>query len=318
MLGQRLELVKPWPGPARPDDADELFPTGWRRTAVEAVAAGAVQSSLLDALSAEDRASFERQSAEQRQLASHLREREALEGRPGVEGAPQTLSVSSVMTFAQCPKKFYWTSVRPLPRFSGPAARIGTEIHGWIERRARGQGQLLEVDDAPDLTDEELAGDPGRVDRLRQAFLDSRFAGATPLFAERAFLLRVDAYAVGGRIDAIYGDLDGPWEVVDWKTGRKPDDDDPLSGLQLDLYGLACVEIWGKRPEDLTLTYVYLKSGDEVTRTFEDPAGVSERVATALGAIGDGAFEPEPGPACRYCDFRAFCKPGQAWVAAQP
>ena len=31
MLGQRLELVRPWPGPARPDDADELFPEGWRR-----------------------------------------------------------------------------------------------------------------------------------------------------------------------------------------------------------------------------------------------------------------------------------------------
>jgi DNA helicase-2/ATP-dependent DNA helicase PcrA len=318
MLGQRLELVKPWPGPARPDDTDTLFPQGWRRAAVEAVASGAVQSSLLDTLSAEDRASFERQSAEHRQLASHLREREELEGLPGIEGAPQTLSVSSVMTFAQCPKKFYWTSVRPLPRFSGPAARIGTEIHGWIERRARGQGQLLEVDDAPDLTDEELAGDPGRVDRLRQAFLSSRFATATPLFAERAFLLRVDAYAVGGRIDAIYGDLDGSWEVVDWKTGRKPDDDDPLSGLQLDLYGLACVEIWDKRPEDLTLTYVYLKSGDEVTRTFEDPAGVRARVAAALEAIGVGAFEPEPGPACRYCDFRAFCKTGQDWVAAQP
>jgi ATP-dependent DNA helicase UvrD/PcrA len=317
MLGQRLGLVKPWPGPARPDDADELFPRGWRDAALEAALAGAVQPSLLDALDPEDRASFDRQSSERRQLASHLREREALEGLPGVEGAPQTLSVSSVMTFAQCPKRFYWTSVRPLPRFSGPAARIGTEIHGWIERRARGQGQLLEFDDTPDLTDEELAGDPGRVDRLRQSFLSSRFAGATPLFAERAFLLRVGTYAVGGRIDAIYGELDGPWEVVDWKTGRKPEDDDPLSGLQLDLYGLACVEIWGKRPDDLTLTYVYLKSGDEVTRPFEDPAGVRARVAAALSAIDDGAFEAVAGPACRYCDFRAFCTTGQEWVAAQ-
>ena len=318
MLGHRLDLVRPWPGPARPDDADALFPQGWRGAAVEAVAGGAVQASLLDALATDDRASFERLSTEQRQLSAHLREREALERRPGVEGAPQTLSVSSVMTFAQCPKRFYWSSVRPLPRFSGPAARIGTEIHGWIERRARGQGQLLEVDDAPDLTDEELAGDPGRVDRLRQAFLSSRFVDVTPLFAERAFLLRVDDYAVGGRIDAIYGDLDGPWEVVDWKTGRRPDDDDPLSGLQLDLYGLACVEIWGKRPQDLTLTYVYLKSGDEVTRTFDDPAGVRERVSAAMQAIDRGAFEPTPGPACRYCDFRAFCETGRNWVDAQP
>jgi ATP-dependent DNA helicase UvrD/PcrA len=318
MLGHRLSSVRPWPGPAVPEDRDELFHEGWRRSAVEAVEAGGVQPALIESLEPEDRAAFERLAAERRQLATHLREREAIEARPGVVGAPQTLSVSSVMTYAQCPKRFYWSAVRPLPRFSGPAARIGTEIHGWIERRARGQGRLLELDDAPDLTDEELAGDPGRVDRLRQAFLQGRFADRTPLFAERGFMLRVGEHAVAGRIDAIYGEPDGPWEVVDWKTGAKPDLDDATAGMQLDLYGLACVEIWRKRPEDLTLTYVYLKSGDEVTVAFGDPSEVRARVEAALGSIAEGAFEPSPGPPCRYCDFRAFCESGQTWLAANP
>ena len=149
-------------------------------------------------------------------------EREAADGQPPATGdrIPLTLSASSLMDHALCPKRFYWSRVRPLPRFSGPAARIGTEIHKWIERRAAGQGRLLEPDDVVDLTQEELAGDPGRVERLRTAFLGSRFADRAPLFAERAFLLRVGAFAVGGRIDAIYGEADGPWEVVDWKTGR--------------------------------------------------------------------------------------------------
>ena len=317
MLGYRAGLARPWPGPARPADEDELFPQGFRSAAAEAVNAGGVQPSLLDALDPEDRAAFDRLSAEQRQLATHLRDRESAERGPGAEGVPQTLSVSALTTYAQCPKRFYWSSVRPLPRFSGPAARIGTEIHGWIERRARGQGQLLEVDDAPDLTDEELTGDPGVMERLRQAFLDSRFAGLTPLFAERAFLLRLAGFAVGGRIDAIFGVPDGPWEVVDWKTGRKPDEGDPLAGLQLDLYGLACVEVWRKSPEDLTLTYLYLKSGEEVSRPLGDPGAVRERVGTALTSIADGAFDPTPGPACHFCDFRAFCETGQAWVASQ-
>ena len=34
MLGYRESLVRDWPGPARPDDADAAFPDGWRRTAV--------------------------------------------------------------------------------------------------------------------------------------------------------------------------------------------------------------------------------------------------------------------------------------------
>ena len=317
MLGHRLGLVRDWPEPAQPPDTDALFPEGWRRAALHARENGGVAPEGVQALGAQDRSAFDRRAGEQRQLALHLRERESTEGGSGIEGAPQTLSVSGVITYAQCPKRFYWTSVRPLPRFSGPSARIGTEIHGWIERRARGQGQLLEIDDAPDLTDEELSGDPGRVERLRQAFLQSRFSGATPLFAERAFLLRVGGFAVGGRIDAIYGAPQGLWEIVDWKTGQQPAADDPLSGLQLDLYGLACVEIWHKAPEELRLTYFYLRDGLELTRAMGDPDHVRRQVEQTLGDIGEGEFEPTAGPACRYCDFRAFCDAGQAWMTAQ-
>ena len=281
-----------------------------------AIEAGAVQTALVDALDADGRAAFERVTADRRQLTAHLREREAVEGHPSAERAPSAVGASDLITYVQCPKRFYWSRVRPLPRFSGPAARIGTEIHAWIERRARGQGQLLELEDRPDLTDEELAGDPGRVERLRESFLASRFAGVPPLYAERAFLLRLGEFTVGGRIDAIFGEHDGPWEIVDWKTGRRPASDDPTLGMQLDVYGLAAVEIWGKAPEALTLTYLYLASGDEVTKPMDDPALVRERVDASLTAIGDGAFEPTPGRWCTHCDFRSFCDAGQAWLAS--
>jgi DNA helicase-2/ATP-dependent DNA helicase PcrA len=317
MLGYREALVRDWPGPARPDDgADGTFPAGWRRTAVAAIEAGAVQTALVDALDADDRAAFERVAADRRQLAAHLLEREAVEGGPSVERAPQAVGASDLITYVMCPKRFYWSRVRPLPRFSGPAARIGTEIHAWIERRARGQGQLLEIEDRPDLTDEELAGDPGRVDRLRESYLASRFSSMSPLYAERAFLLRLGEFTVGGRIDAIFGEPDGPWEIVDWKTGRKPTADDPTLGLQLDVYGLAAVEIWGKAPSDLTLTYLYLASGDEITKPMDDPALVRSRVEASLAAVGDGAFDPTPGRWCTHCDFRSFCDAGQAWLRA--
>ncbi len=311
MLGYREELVRAWPGPALRDEADALFPDGWRTAAVDAVASGAVQASLLEALDDEDRAAFGAVAAERRRLAAHLREREAGDGPTGGPRAPQTLSASALMDHAKCPKRFYWTSVRPLPRFSGPQARLGTEIHRWIERRASGQGLLLEPDDEIDLTNEELSGEPGRAERLRQSFLDSRFADVVPLFAERAFLLRVGDYAVSGRIDAIYGEPDGPWEVVDWKTGAATADP-----LQLELYGLACVEIWGKRPEDLTLTYAYLLRDEIASQPMGDPDEMRARAEASIDAIAAGVFEPTPGAWCGYCDFRGFCDAGQAWLAS--
>ncbi|MGH2590041.1 MAG: PD-(D/E)XK nuclease family protein, partial [Actinomycetota bacterium] len=216
------------------------------------------------------------------------------------------------------PKRFYWSSVRPLPRFAGPAARIGTEIHRWIELHSHGQGTLLEAEEEqPDLTVEELAGRPGRIDDLRKAFLTSRFASMVPRFVERSFLLPVEGFVISGRIDAIYGAADDdPWEVVDYKTGRRPPDDDPLARVQLDLYALACIDVWRKRSEDLRLTYLYLASGEEVSYPVGDVDDVRERVRGWLRGIAGERFEPTPGEHCRWCDFRPFCDAGKEWVAS--
>ncbi|MEP6477169.1 MAG: ATP-dependent helicase, partial [Actinomycetota bacterium] len=173
LLGYRQALVRPWPEPALRAEVDLVFPAGWRAAAVEvAEAGGVVQAGLAELLDAEGRRTFDSAAAQRRSLAAHLREVEALEGGPIEPGRPTAVSASGVIEYARCPKRFYWTSVRPLPRFSGPAARIGTEVHRWIERRAVGQGTLIEPEEGPDLTSEELAGEPGKVERLRQAYLE--------------------------------------------------------------------------------------------------------------------------------------------------
>ena len=173
------DFVRDWPGPARPDDADELFPHGLARGGRRGVAeaSAACRPPLVDALARRGpgvvRARW-RRPARARAPPARARSRRGRAPAPSARRRPSRRA--RVIDYARARSASTGRSVRPLPRFSGPAARIGTEIHRWIERRASGQGQLLEVDDAPDLTDEELAGDPGRVERLRQAFLDSRFA----------------------------------------------------------------------------------------------------------------------------------------------
>ncbi|MFN2589804.1 MAG: PD-(D/E)XK nuclease family protein, partial [Actinomycetota bacterium] len=314
LVGYRQRFVRDWPGPARRDDSDPLFPEGWRKAAVTAATLGGVQERLLEGLEGSDRDTYRRLSGERRSLAAHLLERERTGSRQTV--LPLTVAVGGVMDYARCPKRFYWSSVRPLPRFSGPAARIGTQIHAWIERRSSGQASLLELEETPDLTVEELAGEPGRIDRLQRAFQDSRFADRIPLYAERPFLLHVDGFTVSGRIDAIFGTPDGPWEIVDYKTGRPPGSDDDVSGLQLDIYALAATEVWGKDPNDVTLTYLYLATGEEDSRPAGDPELVRKRVHQTLLAMAEGSFEPTPGPQCRWCDFLSFCDAGKRHVAA--
>ena len=164
----------------------------------------------------------------------------------------------------------------------GPVS-IRTAVRG-IELRSHGQGTLLETEEGPDLTDEELSGRPGRIEELRETFLRSRLAGAVPRFVERSFLLPIDGVVVAGRIDAIFGaDDDGPWEIVDYKTGRR---EEPRT--QLDVYALACIDVWRKRPEDLTLTYLYLSAGVERSYSIHDGGAVRRRVADWLRSIRAG------------------------------
>jgi DNA helicase-2/ATP-dependent DNA helicase PcrA len=294
-----------------PDESDATFPEGWRQAAAVASQQGGVQATLLDALDASEREALDRLSADRRALASHLKERENAEGAPTAVAPSPGVSVGGVIDYARCPKRFYWSSVRPLPRFSGPAARIGTEIHRWIERQSRGQTSLVEIDDVPDLTDEELAGQPGKLQDLRRSFLATRFADMVPLLAERPFLLSIDGFTIRGRIDAIYGEPDGPWEVVDYKTGRRPARDDPIAPVQLDLYALACLDVWGKRADDLSLTYLYLADGTETTHRVDDADAVRGRVRGWLSGIAAARFDPTPGAHCRWCDFLPFCAAGR-------
>jgi hypothetical protein len=76
------------------------------------------------------------------------------------------------------------------------------------------------------------------------------------------------------------------------------------------------MDVFGKRVEDLTLTYLYLASGEEVSYRVDDPDALRDRVVTWLRGIAAGAFEPTPGDHCRWCDFRPFCDAGRTWFEA--
>jgi ATP-dependent DNA helicase UvrD/PcrA len=308
----RAERAKTWPTASR-IVTDELFTAGWHAAAVEAVDDPASVDDRARLLDPEQRALFDER------VRSHLERLELVRARTGEEkapAAPSSLSVSSLLTYERCPTMFFFQYVRPLPRRPSEAARIGTEVHRWIELQSRGQGALFEVEEQPDFAPDETAdGGPVRtVPGLKDRWKQSRFSTVTPLFTERPFMLYVDGFVIGGRIDAIFGERDGAWEIVDYKTGAVSSPGDPVAGLQLDIYALACQELWGKDPSDLTLTYAYIGAREEVSHPAPPASEVRARIATTLRSMA-GSFDPTPGEQCRYCDFLIACEAGRTWLA---
>lgn len=242
----------------------------------------------------------------------------------GLRGTPAAFSVTGLVTYARCPLAYYWTDVRPLPRVASAAARLGTEVHRWIEERSGRQLGLLEPnpDDGAAPNGDDTVAAPGVAAALRDSFLASPFAALDPVKVEAPFVLVVDGRVVRGRLDAAY-ERDGRLELVDFKTGRRYGPDDPWASVQLDLYALAAVETWGEDPARLRTTYCWLRADGpaELESTDWDAAAI-DRVRASLGAsvaaVAAARYPAAPGTWCRRCEHLSFCRDGQAAVHAMP
>ena len=204
---------------------------------------------------------------------------------------PRILSVSQVLTYARCPRDFYWSVVRPLPSPPRPAARLGSVVHRLLERRARNLPDLLDPDGLDDLPGGVAA--PDLVERATRNFAASRYAGLPAPDAEVGVVLRVGACVIRGRIDAVFRPPDAGVELVDWKTGRR---NDPLPGGldQLGIYAVALRQL-GELPEaGCLVSYCYL-GGDQplIDSRALGPAELDEQrtlLEATLAALATGDY----------------------------
>jgi RecB family exonuclease len=192
---------------------------------------------------------------------------------------------------------------------------------------------------------------PGRgVDLVRKRWLTDGFKDAEQAAAvrERAavwveeYLLRVDPareplgvertvaaptarLAVSGRVDRIDVDRDGRLVIVDYKTGRRPpEDDDARGSLALGLYAVAAARTL--RRECFRVELHHLPTGG-VAAHEHTPSSLARKVAEAesiahdavradaahaAGRTGDDVFPPRPARQCSWCDFRRHCPEGRA------
>ncbi|MFE2924420.1 UvrD-helicase domain-containing protein [Streptomyces goshikiensis] len=204
---------------------------------------------------------------EARAVASWDRDLDALEGelrraRAVVRDVPlpSALSASQLLRLAADEQAFARDLARPMPQPPQPAARQGTRFHAWVESRFDELPlPLLDVlDPGTELPggDQEIA-DEADLDSLKAAFERSDYAERTPHRMEVPVQLTLAGRVIRGRIDAVYANPDGTFEIVDWKTGRSTDADP----LQLAVYRLAWSETTGTPLTHITAAFLHVRSG---------------------------------------------------------
>ena len=170
---------------------------------------------------------------------------------------PARLTASQVVLLGEDPDELARRLARPLPQRPAATARRGTRFHAWVER-LYGDRPLLDPDDLPGAADPEI--DDAELAELRAKFLATPYGARTPTRVEEPFELVVGGRTIRGRIDAVYQDDDGDYDVVDFKTGEVPRDFAAAS-LQLTVYRLAWAGIAGVDPRRVKAGFLYVRTG---------------------------------------------------------
>jgi DNA helicase-2/ATP-dependent DNA helicase PcrA len=181
---------------------------------------------------------------------------------------PPHLGSTALVRIAQDRDGFARAVKRPIPREPAASARVGSEFHSWVEAYFN-RPALLDPDDWLSAESDESnpphsAPDDGG--RLRESFLASEWAKRHPTAIEANVEIPVGGVILRCRIDAVFPAGDGldKVTVVDWKTGRPPQDaiEREAREVQLAVYRLAWSAWRGIPLADVDALFVYVAAGE--------------------------------------------------------
>jgi ATP-dependent DNA helicase UvrD/PcrA len=198
---------------------------------------------------------------------------------------PPHLSVSQLVVLRRDPQALARSLRRPLPHRPTPYARRGTAFHAWLEQRF-GSVRLIDVDELPGAADDDAADDE-ELAALQEAFLTGEWADRTPVEVEVPFATTVGGVVVRGRMDAVFAEPGNRFEVIDWKTGRRPGGAEAeAAAVQLAAYRIAWASLAGVPVNRVRAGFHYVR--EQVTVR---PADLLD--ATALAALIEDVPEAE-------------------------
>jgi DNA helicase-2/ATP-dependent DNA helicase PcrA len=198
---------------------------------------------------------------------------------PAVVEVPRHLSASAVVSLARDAEAFALHLRRPMPGPPALSARRGTAFHAWIEEHFS-RATMVDLFDLPGSADDDAAHEED-LDRMKELFLASEWAGRIPEEIELAIETVIDGIAVRGRIDAVFPQDDGGWTVVDWKTGVPPTGREAqVRAIQLAAYTVAFARLRDVPPDSVDGAFYYAAHGVTVRPDLPQEAHLATLLAT--------------------------------------
>ncbi len=247
--------------------------------------------------------------------------------RPLTKAVTRKLSLTPLLTFQECPRRFYWEyRLGAEPQFvtvdhrpeeeAGYGVLLGEVFHHLITGKTLGKevppakwGEWLERFPEPERERARVELEIMRSNYLRSPFYPR---DGERVENEYPFLLKLDDVVITGVIDRILFTPDGDFTVVDFKTNRRVPPPGKIRDrylFQVTLYALALREIFGRLPE---AAWVYFVRADEKIPSVLTPANLAQterKIRETVAYIGahDRLADYPAGEDCRFCPFCSWC-----------
>jgi len=234
-------------------------------------------------------------------------------------------SYTQIETYERCPLQYKFNYILNIPTSATAALSFGNTIHHTLEdfykeflkNKSVDLNFLTEVYKKNWLPIGYLSKDhEDKMKKEGKKILESYFKkfhkkNLEILFLEKKFKIKIKDFYVIGKIDRIDRLPDNKIEIIDYKTGKKPEDKEIKNKMQLIIYTLTAVNpgLYKKNLKDVILSFFYLNSGEKISfsKTKKELQETTGQIIDIVSQIKSSNFNPSPGRHCDFCQYKMIC-----------
>ncbi len=236
------------------------------------------------------------------------------------------ISPSSVKTYEQCPRKYYYSYIEKLPKKTFEHFDLGTLVHGALEFfHSEYPDESKRPNDLQQLMSESLKRQWDKMivksNISRETFIDAKTLlkgylsniiktglSSSIIALEDSFEIQLnDEFVMRGVVDRVDLDNDGTLHIKDYKTNKT---DKYMTPFQLQAYGLYLFNKY-ENIDKFKASYIMLKLGCKpMSYTFnnEDVEKVKNKLIEYAESIyNEEKWGAKPSKLCDWCDFKEIC-----------
>ncbi len=237
-------------------------------------------------------------------------------------------SFTQMEAFEKCPRQYKYRYLLRIPEPENSALTFGTSVHKALELYYRsiqndekvGQKELIQFFRENFIPfgyvskhEREKAVDHGIL-LLEKYFNEFHPGHGSILYLEEPFTIKIplekNFASIVGKIDRV--DKKGTKiEIIDYKTGKMPAENELKKSLQLGIYALAALDknTISADKKNLVLTFYYLDEQKKfsVNAQDRDLTKIQENIQKTITEMQNSNFEPVKGYYCNWCPFKSIC-----------